>query len=64
MTKFESVGCAIQYGSKSVEDADERLERTCTLCCERGLRIECDRCAVTVAHELTVSAIQTVRGDQ
>ena len=51
MTAFESRGAELQMDSASGFQARKRFENSCKLCCNRGLRIECDRCGIRVAHE-------------
>lgn len=60
MTKFESVGVSLQYDSCSISQASKRFSNSCTICCKRGLHIDCDRCAVAAAHKLVVAAINTI----
>lgn len=55
MTKFEQVGVNYQYMADSIKDADKSFQYSCHCCCTRGMRIECDRCAISVAHNLVVS---------
>lgn len=50
MTAFESRGVELQQSSMSRSQSEKRFEYSCDLCCKRGLRIECDRCAIHVVH--------------
>lgn len=50
MTKFETIGVQYQYEAASKEEANRSFKYSCNCCCHRGMRIECDRCAIAVAH--------------
>lgn len=58
MTKFEQVGVNYQNDAESKEQANCSFRYSCECCCTRGLRIECDRCAIAVAHNLTIAAFE------
>lgn len=58
MTKFEQVGVNYQNDAESKEQANHSFRYSCECCCTRGLRIECDRCAIAVAHNLTIAAFE------
>ena len=55
MTKFEQRGVELQYDSDSRKEAIQRFSYSCDVCCDRGLRIECDRCATKATHDLTMA---------
>lgn len=57
MTGFERRGCEIQMDSQTVPEATRNFEYSCRVCCNRGIRIDCDRCAIAIAHENVVAAI-------
>ena len=59
MTKFEQVGVNYQYSANSKEEAEASLRYSCRCCCERGMHIECDRCAIEQAHNLVVAAFDS-----
>lgn len=46
MTKFEQVGVDLQCDAMSVRDAVKSFRYSCKVCCLRGMRIDCDRCAI------------------
>lgn len=50
MTRFEEIGVEHQEQSRNKTEADKKYQRSCELCCNRGLRIQCDRCAIDYAH--------------
>ena len=58
MTKFEQVGVNYQNDAESKEQANRSFRYSCECCCTRGLRIECDRCAIAVAHNLIIAAFE------
>lgn len=58
MTKFEQVGVNYQYAAVTKHDALKSFQYSCRCCCERGMRINCDRCAIAVAHNLVVAAME------
>lgn len=58
MTGFERKGCELQMGCESVRQAVKTFEYSCNVCCMKGVRISCNRCAIAVTHENVVAAIQ------
>lgn len=56
MTRFEERGVELQQDSVSRFQAEKRFEYSCNLCCNRGYRIECECCAIRIAHEIIVEA--------
>lgn len=57
MTGFERKGCEIQMDSQTVSQAVKNFAYSCEVCCNRGIRISCDRCAIAVTHENVVAFI-------
>ena len=57
MTKFESVGVQYQYDADSKQQANKSFLYSCKCCCEKGMRIECDRCAIAHAHAMVVACL-------
>lgn len=55
MTKFETIGMSIQYNAYSKEYAVQRFNQSCDICCNRGMFIKCDQCAINAAHRLVVA---------
>jgi len=55
MTKFEQVGVNYQKMSTSKEDAMQKFEHSCDICACRGMRIDCDKCAIAVFNKLVVA---------
>lgn len=63
MTKFESIGVERQMEAESVYQANRAFQYSCKMCCERGLWIDCDRCAIAKAHAEQVSLLQAMADD-
>lgn len=51
MTRFEEIGAELQGECTSIDQAVRTMEYSCRLCATKGMRIRCDRCAISVAHE-------------
>lgn len=60
MTKFEQIGVSYQHDAKSKEDANRSFAYSCKCCCQRGMRIECDRCAIEIVHNLVIATFEEV----
>lgn len=59
VTKFEQVGVNFQYDAANKKEANRSFSYSCRVCCERGLRIDCDRCAIAHVHSATVAAFES-----
>ena len=59
MTKFEQVGMNMQYEAGTKEMAIKRFARSCECCCNKGMCIKCDRCAIATVHQLVVASFET-----
>ena len=55
MTKFEQIGVNYQYDAGSKHEAHRALVRSCHACCNKGMQLDCDKCAITQAHNLVVA---------
>ena len=62
MTKFEQVGVNIQYDAPTKEIALKRFSRSCECCCNKGMQIKCDVCAIETAHKLVVATFESMEG--
>lgn len=51
MTVFEELGIKKQYESESRRDANRNFRYSCYLCCCRGVKIDCNRCAIQIAND-------------
>lgn len=61
MTKFEVIGVRFQNNAKTKKEAEKQFAYSCNCCCMRGMHIECDRCAIEVAHHRVVIELQCLR---
>ena len=59
MTKFETIGISYQMDARTKEEALRNFQHSCYCCCMRGMRIDCDRCAIAVAHNHVVAAFES-----
>lgn len=59
VTKFEQVGMEFQYDAASKHEAIKSFQYSCRVCCERGMHIDCDKCAIAVTHAITVAAFES-----
>lgn len=57
MTVFENKGCELQMACNNVPQAVKTFQYSCRVCCERGVRVSCDHCAIAITHEIVCSAI-------
>lgn len=60
MTKFEQRGVEFQYEACCKQDAEKSFRYSCSVCCSRGMHIECDRCAIRATHEMTMAYFASV----
>lgn len=60
MTKFEQRGVEFQYDASCKQDALKSFQYSCSVCCSRVMRIECDRCAIRATHEMTMAYFASV----
>lgn len=63
MTKFEQVGVNMQYEAPTIEIAQRKFSRSCECCCNKGMRIKCEHCAIETAHKLVVASFETNKED-
>lgn len=59
MTKFEQIGVNYQHEALTKEDANRAFKHSCNCCCQHGMRIDCDRCAIACAHDLVIAAFDS-----
>jgi hypothetical protein len=60
MTKFEQVGVNMQYEADTKQEARQKLSRSCECCYNRGMHIECDRCAIETVHKLVMASFDDI----
>lgn len=58
MIGFERKGCELQMACETVHQAIKTFEYSCNVCCTRGVRLTCERCAIAATHENVVAAIR------
>lgn len=58
MRKFEQIGVNYQYTAATKEAAIKSFNISCNICCYKGMRIECDRCAISEAHGLIMACFE------
>ena len=58
MTKFEQVGVNMQYEATTKEVAIRKFSRSCECCCNKGMRIECNKCSIATVHQLVVASFE------
>lgn len=51
MTRFEEIGRDKITLSVTMEQCDRNFKKSCELCCTRGMRLECERCAINDAYD-------------
>ena len=57
MTRFEELGVGFQLRAETTAQACRSFEYSCNCCCNRGLRIDCSRCAIQDVHEKIVNML-------
>jgi len=56
--KFMEIGAALQWASKTPEEARTQLKKSCQLCSEKyGIRWNCTKCPIEYAHETVMKEI-------
>lgn len=55
MHKFEQIGVNYQYAAATKEMAIKSFNISCNICCCKGMRIDCDRCAIAETHSLIMA---------
>ena len=55
MTKFETIGVNHQYDANNKSEARSAFMHSCNCCVSKGMRIDCDRCAIAHTHSLVMA---------
>lgn len=55
--KFIELAIRYQNAASTKEEAVKNFERSCNICCNRGLHLDCDRCQVSVVHNMTIAVL-------
>lgn len=63
MTKFETIGIQHLNDAYTKGYANKCYKISCSICCNRGMKIECDSCAIAQAYQQTIAAIDAVKRD-
>ncbi len=64
MTKFEQKGIQLQYSAATKEYAQKVFSYSCDCCCNKGMRIDCDRCAINSVHQMVVAYFETKKEEE
>ena len=64
MTKFEQIGVNYQHDANSIQEANKFFSYSCNCCCHKGMRLDCDRCAIAVAHNMVVACFEHCNGNE
>lgn len=55
MTKFETIGVQAQLDAETKQEAMKQFRWSCNCCCYRGMKLDCDRCAIASTHRETIA---------
>lgn len=55
MTKFEQIGINYQYDAASANDAQKAFQKSCNCCCNKGIKLDCDKCSIAYVHNLVMA---------
>lgn len=61
MTKFETIGVELQHESVTKEEALRNFRYSCRCCCNRGMKIDCDHCAISATHAMTIAIMDDIQ---
>ena len=64
MTKFEQIGVNMQYDAVTLKGANKAFEHSCVCCCQKGMQIKCEQCAISAAHRLVVACFDEQNGNK
>lgn len=62
MTKFEQIGVNYQYDATNIHEANKSFMHSCKCCCNKGIRLECDRCAISITHSMVCAYFNDKNG--
>lgn len=60
MTKFETIGVERQQEADDKAEARKFFKGSCYSCCNRGMRIDCDRCAIAHVHAEVIACFDDI----
>ena len=55
MTKFEQVGINNLMTTTNRSELQKGFDWSCVCCCTKGIRIDCDRCAIAYNYRLLMA---------
>ena len=55
MTKFETIGVKSQLDAETKQQAMRSFQWSCNCCCYKGMKLDCDRCAIAQVHRETIA---------
>lgn len=58
MTKFEQIGISILDEVTTLSELYRAYNRSCFICCNKGLHIDCEHCAIADKYILKKSFLQ------
>ena len=58
--KFIEMAIHYQNIASTKEEAVRNFERSCTICCNRGLHLDCDRCPISTVHNMTIAVLDDI----
>ena len=61
MTKFEQIGVNYQYDATNINEAKKSFTYSCNCCCAKGIRLNCDRCAIAHTHNLIMGYFNDIK---
>lgn len=61
MTYFERRGVELQERSETVAQANSRMDYSCQKCCQRGINIDCDHCAIKQTNIVVVTTLKSIQ---
>ena len=61
--KFIELAIRYQNAASTKEEAVKNFERSCNICCNRGLHLDWDRCQVSVVHNMTIAVLDDLEKD-
>ena len=64
MAGFFEHGVYLQQHAVSVREANRKYATSCNICCNRGFRVDCDRCPIAVSNKQTVEVLHGLHAGQ
>lgn len=55
MSKFEQVGVSYLYNANNIKEANKSFHYSCNCCCNKGIHLDCDHCAIDQVHSMVVA---------